>query len=98
MSCCDHDCSAPETDYRYQRILWVAFTVNLAMFGIELVASIVAGSVSLRADALDFLGDAANYAVALAVDGARAALARAGGTAERCRHGPVRPVGCGQHH
>src|SRR5467141_4513918 len=80
MSCCDHDCSAPQTDHRYRRILWVALTVNLAMFGIEIAASIVAGSVSLRADALDFLGDAANYAVALAVVGlalhwrARAAL------------------------
>ncbi len=29
----------------------------------------IAGSVSLRADGLDFLGDAANYAVALAVVG-----------------------------
>src|SRR6267154_2766245 len=69
MSCCDRDCSAPQTDHRYRRILWVALTVNLAMFGIEIAASIVAGSVSLRADALDFLGDAANYAVALAVVG-----------------------------
>jgi Co/Zn/Cd efflux system component len=80
MSCCDHDCSAPAPDHGYRRILWVALTVNLAMFGIELIASLVAGSVSLRADALDFLGDAANYAVALAVVGlalhwrARAAL------------------------
>ena len=80
MSCCDHDCSAPQTDHRYRRILWVALAINLAMFGIEIAASIVAGSVSLRADALDFLGDAANYAVALAVVGlalhwrARAAL------------------------
>ena len=80
MSCCDHDCSAPQTDYRYRRILWAALTINLAMFAIEITASIVAGSVSLRADALDFLGDAANYAVALAVVGlalhwrARAAL------------------------
>jgi Co/Zn/Cd efflux system component len=80
MSRCDHDCSAPQTGYRYRRILWVALTVNLAMFAIEIAASIVAGSVSLRADALDFLADAANYAVALAVVGlalhwrARAAL------------------------
>jgi Co/Zn/Cd efflux system component len=50
------------------------------MFLVEIVASIIAGSVSLRADALDFLADAANYAVALAVVGlalhwrARAAL------------------------
>jgi Co/Zn/Cd efflux system component len=69
MSCCDHDCSAPQTDHRYRRILWVALAINLAMFGIQIAASIVAGSVSLRADALDFLGDAANNAVALAVVG-----------------------------
>jgi Co/Zn/Cd efflux system component len=85
MSCCDHDCSAPlQTDSRYRRILWVALAVNLTMFGVEIVASIVAGSVSLRADALDFLADAANYAVALAVVGlalhwrARAALLKGG--------------------
>src|SRR3954447_8534458 len=85
MSCCDHDCSAPlQTDSRYRRILWVALAVNLTMFGVEIVASIAAGSVSLRADALDFLADAANYAVALAVVGlalhwrARAALLKGG--------------------
>lgn len=69
MTCCDHDCHAPKTDARYRRILWAALGVNVAMFSIEIVASFVAGSVSLRADALDFLGDAANYAVALAVVG-----------------------------
>jgi Co/Zn/Cd efflux system component len=84
MSCCDHDCSTPQTDNRYRRILWAALAVNLAMFGVEIVGSIVAGSVSLRADALDFLADAANYAVALAVVGlvlrwrARAALLKGG--------------------
>lgn len=63
-------------------ILWAALGVNLTMFGAEVTASVVGGSVSLRADALDFLGDAANYAVALAVVGlalrwrARAALAK----------------------
>ena len=40
-----------------------------AMFLVEIIASIAAGSVSLRADALDFLGDTANYALALAVAG-----------------------------
>src|SRR3954469_21809150 len=85
MSCCDHDCSAPlQTDSRYRRILSVALAINLTMFGVEIVASIVAGSVSLRADALDFLADAADYAVALAVVGlalhwrARAALLKGG--------------------
>src|SRR3954467_6237754 len=69
MTCCDHDCHAPNTDTRYRQILWAALGVNAAMFLIEIVASVIAGSVSLRADALDFLGDAANYAVALAVVG-----------------------------
>jgi len=85
MSCCDHDdCCAPQTDSRYRVILWVALAVNLTMFGVELATSIIAGSVSLRADALDFLADAANYTVALAVVGlalhwrARAALLKGG--------------------
>jgi Co/Zn/Cd efflux system component len=69
MSCCDHDCHAPNTDSYYRRILWAALGVNVVMFLVEIVAGFVAGSVSLRADALDFLGDAANYAVALAVVG-----------------------------
>src|SRR5262245_4114514 len=84
MTCCDHDCSAPQTDERYRRVLWVALAVNMAMFTVEIVASILAGSVSLRADALDFLADSANYAVALLVVGlalrwrARAALLKGG--------------------
>jgi Co/Zn/Cd efflux system component len=84
MTCCDHDCSAPQTDDRYRRVLWVALAVNMAMFAVEIVASILAGSVSLRADALDFLADTANYAVALLVVGlalrwrARAALLKGG--------------------
>jgi Co/Zn/Cd efflux system component len=70
-SCCDHGCSssAPKPDARYRRILWVALAINLGMFFVEIAASFVASSVSLRADALDFLGDAANYAIALAVVG-----------------------------
>src|SRR3954462_11010508 len=70
MSCCDHDdCCAPQTNSRYQLILWVALAVNLTMFGVGLVSSIIAGSMALLAEPLDFLGDAANYAVALAVVG-----------------------------
>jgi Co/Zn/Cd efflux system component len=80
VSCCDHDCQPGETGGRYRRILWVALGLNSGMFFVEIVASEIAGSVSLRADALDFLGDSANYAVVLAVVGlalhwrARAAL------------------------
>jgi Co/Zn/Cd efflux system component len=69
VSCCDHHCQRPNGDTRYRRILWAAFGVNIAMFLVEIFASFIAQSVSLRADALDFLGDAANYAVALVVVG-----------------------------
>lgn len=69
MSCCDNDCGAPDAGAGYRLVLWAALGMNLSMFIVEIVASFIAGSVSLRADALDFLGDAANYAVALAVVG-----------------------------
>jgi Co/Zn/Cd efflux system component len=70
-SCCDEGCSASasQPNEGYRRILWAALGINLAMFVVEIVASFVSASVSLRADALDFLGDAANYALALAVFG-----------------------------
>jgi Co/Zn/Cd efflux system component len=48
----------------------------------EIVAGVAAGSASLQADALDFFGDAANYAISLGVAGmaltwrARAAVAK----------------------
>ena len=54
------------------------------MFLVEITASFVTGSVSLRAGALDFLADALNYVIALAVIGlslrwrARAALIKGG--------------------
>ncbi len=56
----------------YRRILWIALVVNFAMFGIEIGAGLQSGSVSLLADAIDFFGDAVNYALALAVLGAAA--------------------------
>jgi Co/Zn/Cd efflux system component len=49
--------------------LWLALAINAGMFGVEIVAGLAAGSSSLQADALDFLGDAANYAVSLLVLG-----------------------------
>jgi len=76
----DHCCAPAAVDERYRRILWIALAINAAMFAVEIVGGLTAGSVSLAADALDFLGDAANYAISLAVLGmtlqrrARAAL------------------------
>ena len=64
-----HDHSSPDSaqDPKYRKILWFALIVNAAMFAIELGAGFRSGSVSLLADAIDFLGDAANYGVSLAV-------------------------------
>lgn len=61
-----HHPSAPASaDPRYRRILWVALIVNAAMFTVEVGAGLQSGSASLLADAIDFLGDAANYALSL---------------------------------
>ena len=51
----------------YRRVLWIALIVNVAMFVVELLAGVRSGSVSLLADAIDFFGDSASYAVSLAV-------------------------------
>jgi Co/Zn/Cd efflux system component len=66
----------------YRRVLWAVLFINAAMFLVEIGAGLAAGSASLQADALDFLGDAANYAISLFVVGmalryrASAALAK----------------------
>ena len=68
-SCCSaSSCSAaPPVDPRYRRALWVALVLNALMFAVELGGSWASGSVSLLADAIDFFGDAGNYAISLAV-------------------------------
>ncbi|ARS26968.1 cation transporter [Sphingomonas sp. KC8] len=82
MACpsCAADKAGSPNDPRWRRALWIALAVNLAMFGGEMFAGLSAGSKALQADALDFLGDSANYAISLGVAGlalvwrARAAL------------------------
>ncbi len=66
---CDSLSSTAPPDPRYRRALWIALVLNALMFGVELTASFAAHSVSLLADAVDFLGDAGNYGVALFVMG-----------------------------
>ena len=65
--CHDNHChsSPASADPHYRRILWIALIVNAAMFAVEMGAGMRSGSASLLADAIDFLGDAANYAVSL---------------------------------
>ena len=70
-----HCCQPPEPkqgkslDGRYRKILWIALIVNITMFVVEIVSGVKANSVSLLADSLDFLGDAANYGISLWVLG-----------------------------
>ena len=70
-------------DPMWRRILWIALLINGAMFLVEIVAGVAADSRALQADALDFLGDSANYAISLTVAGmaiawrARAAMLKA---------------------
>ncbi len=66
--CCSHSaCDASAASPRFRQALWIALIVNAAMFLVEFVAGLAAGSVALWADALDFAGDAANYALSLTV-------------------------------
>lgn len=82
--CCKAACGTTATlnDPRWRRALWIALGVNAGMFVVEMAAGAAADSRALQADALDFLGDAANYAISLLVAGmalawrARAALAK----------------------
>jgi Co/Zn/Cd efflux system component len=85
MAGCCHDDHCSEASHStnspaWRTALWIALLVNGGMFAAEIIAGVAAGSASLQADALDFLGDAANYAISLTVAGmvlswrARAAL------------------------
>jgi Co/Zn/Cd efflux system component len=82
--CCSHH-SSPDPhrgNSAYRRVLMAVLAINAAMFAVEIGAGLMAGSASLQADALDFAGDAANYAISLFVVGmalryrAMAALAK----------------------
>ena len=69
---CEHCQPEPYDPHRvpapgYRRVLWIALLINASMFGVEMAAGLSSGSVSLLADAIDFFGDASNYAVTLAV-------------------------------
>jgi len=68
--CCGHNYQGDrQPGGRYRVMLWIALAINGAMFLIEIIAGLAAGSVSLQADALDFLADAGNYGISLFVIG-----------------------------
>lgn len=69
--CCGGCATTPlaSDDKGWRRVLWFALVINAAMFLVEIAAGVSAQSASLKADALDFLGDSANYAISLGVAG-----------------------------
>ena len=69
QGCCPSSDPTPTDDARYRRVLWLALAINAAMFAVEVGFGLIADSLSLQADALDFFGDAANYAISLALLG-----------------------------
>ncbi|KQM37879.1 cation transporter [Sphingomonas sp. 179-I 2A4 NHS] len=71
MACtsCASDKAGTLNDPKWRRALWIALAINGGMFAVEIVAGITGGSKALQADALDFFGDAANYAISLGVAG-----------------------------
>ncbi len=71
MTCCDDSCCPDNrlNSPKWRRALWIALAVNATLFVAEMAAGLAAGSSALQADALDFFGDAVNYAVSLGVAG-----------------------------
>ena len=68
-----HQCGS-NTDFEgasksYRQALVAVIVINAAMFAVEVFAGALAGSQALKADALDFIADAATYGLSLWVLG-----------------------------
>ncbi|MEY8803316.1 cation transporter [Leisingera sp. XS_AS12] len=68
--CCNHEAKFDGVSADYKRRLWAVIAINAGMFAVEMGAGQLADSQALKADALDFLGDALTYGISLAVIGA----------------------------
>lgn len=68
--CCTDKCAGFDgASPAYRRVLWLVIALNAGMFLLETAAGHLAASQALKADALDFLADAATYSISLAVIG-----------------------------
>jgi cation diffusion facilitator family transporter len=67
--CCSRVATFDGRSVAYRRVLWCVIALNATMFMIEVGAGYLARSQALQADALDFLADAATYALTLLVIG-----------------------------
>jgi Co/Zn/Cd efflux system component len=68
--CCGHSARFEGLSADYKKRLWLVIAINAGMFAVEMGAGQLSGSQALKADALDFLGDALTYGISLAVIGA----------------------------
>ena len=69
FNCCDNDPGFDGASGPYKRALWAVIAINGIMFVVEMSAGMLSGSQALQADALDFLGDTATYAITMFVIG-----------------------------
>jgi Co/Zn/Cd efflux system component len=67
--CCGEEVRFDGMSAAYKRRLWLVIVINASMFAVEMAAGQAAQSQALKADALDFLGDALTYGLSLAVIG-----------------------------
>lgn len=65
--CCEHKIDTTKENSTFKKALYFALVINLAMFLLEVTQGIASKSLSLQADAIDFLGDSLNYAISLFV-------------------------------
>lgn len=61
------DCCDVETHHLRRTVLWAVLAVNLTLFGVEVVAGVLARSTALLGDSLDMLGDSLVYGFSLYV-------------------------------
>ena len=68
-SCCNNVCEVDvkKTSASFKKVLWIALVLNVSMFFVEIIFGVLSNSLSLKADAIDFLGDSANYFATLFV-------------------------------
>ena len=62
---CNIDVKFDGIDPLYRRALFAVIVINIVMFFIEMSSGMLAQSQALKADALDFLSDAATYGLSL---------------------------------
>ncbi|HCR85150.1 MAG TPA: cation transporter, partial [Alphaproteobacteria bacterium] len=68
VNCSDHcEIENPNLNKSYRRIVWICLVANTVMFFVQIIASYIAGSVSLLANSLDFLSDSVNYGISIFV-------------------------------